>query len=444
MVEQNKMETSPVLRLIISMSLPPLFSMFLQYTYNFVDCIFVSWISEDALTAVSLSFPLTTFMLATSIGIGVGINILIAKKLGEKDYDEANLIVNHGIILSTVMGLTIMTLVFIILKPYFESFGLNPRVYALSIEYMKVCTLMQVPNMVHIAIQKIIQATVNMLAPMGFQIAGVVLNFVLDPILIFGYGPFPEMGIKGAAISTVLGYSLSMVLAFYVLIFRRQKVKIKIAGFRIDFGIFKNIFILGMPSFVMNVLGAVMVSVTNIFLINYSTTAVAFFGAYFKAQQLIVMTVNGLIQGTIPIMSYNFGAKNTKRLNVTARYASIIAGAMMGFGSVLLMVFPESVLRIFMASEEMMVFGVPALRIMSLSYVFNGLSTIIASYMQATARVRYSILINLMRQLLVLVPSMWILSKFIGILGIWMSFILAEIICFIYAYRVYKKKKLTI
>ena len=188
MVEQNKMETTPMLKLIISMSLPPLFSMFLQYTYNFVDCIFVSWISEDALTAVSLSFPLTTFMLASSIGIGVGINILIAKKLGQKDFDKANSIVSHGIILSTIMGLIIMTLVYLILKPYFMSFGLSENVYDLSITYMMICTLMQVPNMVHIAIQKIIQATGNMLAPMLFQIAGVVLNFVLDPILIFGYG----------------------------------------------------------------------------------------------------------------------------------------------------------------------------------------------------------------------------------------------------------------
>lgn len=442
MVEQNKMETTPMLKLIISMSLPPLFSMFLQYTYNFVDCIFVSWISEDALTAVSLSFPLTTFMLASSIGIGVGINILIAKKLGQKDFDKANSIVSHGIILSTIMGLIIMTLVYLILKPYFMSFGLSENVYDLSITYMMICTLMQVPNMVHIVIQKIIQATGNMLAPMLFQIAGVVLNFVLDPILIFGYGPFPEMGIGGAAVSTVLGYSLSMVLAFYILIFTRQKVKIKVKGFRLDMSIFKDIFVFGLPSFIMNVLGAIMVSIANAFLIVYSTTAVAFFGAYFKIQQLIVMTVNGLIQGTIPIMSYNFGAKNYKRLNDSARYASIIAGIMMGLGGILLIVFPRLVLRIFMASEAMMDFGVGALRIMALSYVFNGLSTIIASYMQATARVSYSIIINLMRQLLLLVPSMWILTRLMGMEGVWYSFIVAEFICFIYAGMVFKKKRL--
>ena len=437
--ELNKMETKPILPLIFNMSLPPLFSMFMQYTYNFVDCIFVSWISEDALTAVSLSFPLTTLMLAFSIGTGVGINVLIARYLGKKDQDAADSTVSHGLILSFVFGIFLNIVGLLVLKPYFTAFIDDPRIYGLCIDYMTVCAFMQIPNMVHIAIQKIIQGTGNMLAPMGFQIAGVVLNFVLDPMLIFGVGPFPEMGIRGAAVSTVLGYTLSMLLAFYVLIFTKQKVRIKIRGFKLDMDIFKEIFQLGTPSFIMNALGAFMVTFANIFLIAYSTTAVAFFGAYFKAQQMVVMTVNGLIQGCIPVMSFNFGAKNRQRLQKAFHCGTVIAVIMMGAGALLLSVFPAQILKIFMASDDMLALGIPALRIMATSYVFNGFATMAASYMQSVGKIKHSVLINLMRQLIALLACMWLFTRFIGMTGVWLAFPAAEIITCIMCVYILKK-----
>ena len=422
MTELNKMETKPLLPLIFNMSLPPLFSMFLQFTYNFVDCIFVSWISEDALTAVSLSFPLTTLMLAFSIGVGVGINVLIARRLGEKDQDGADSVVSHGLILSTAFGIFLNIIILIILRPYFNAFIDDPVIYDLCLQYMFICAFFQVPNMVHIAIQKIIQGTGNMLAPMAFQIAGVVVNFIFDPLLIFGIGPFPEMGIKGAAVSSIMGYSFSMLWAFYVLIFTKQKVKIQTKGFKLDFKIFKDIFSLGMPSFIMNALGAFMVSFANVFLIAYSTTAVAFFGAYFKAQQLVVMTVNGLIQGCIPIMSFNFGARNKERLQKAFRYGTVIAVIMMGAGALILSVFPVQILKIFMASDAMIELGVPALRIMATSYIFNGFATMVASYMQSVGKIRYSIFMNLMRQLIALLACMWAFTRIIGMTGVWLAF----------------------
>ena len=432
-----------MLPLILSMSLPPLCSMFMQFTYNFVDCIFVSWISEDALTAVSLSFPLTTLMLAFSIGVGVGINVLVARYLGKKDVESANSIVSHGLILSFFFGLLLNILFMLILKPYFRGFIDDGAIFDLCIEYMMICGFMQIPNMVHIAIQKIIQGTGNMLAPMAFQMAGVVLNFVLDPLLIFGVGPFPEMGIRGAAVSTVLGYTFSMVLAFYVLIFTKQKVRIKVRGFKLDLGIFKEIFMLGMPSFIMNALGAFMVTFANVFLIVYSTTAVAFFGAYFKAQQLVVMTVNGLIQGCIPIMSFNFGAKNYDRLKAAFRYGTVIAVIMMGVGALILSVFPEQVLRIFMASDEMMGFGVSALRIMATSYIFNGIATMAASYMQSVGKIRHSIFINLMRQLIALLAFMWVLTGLMGMTGVWVAFPLAEIVTCLCCWVILRRVKVS-
>ena len=439
MAELNKMETKPMLPLIISMAVPPLISMFMQYTYNFVDCMFVSWLSEDALTAVSLAFPITTFMVAMSIGLGVGVNVLIARYLGQKNQDMADSVVSNGIILSAACGAVVTLVVLFIMKPFFASFTDDPVIYDMAVDYMRICAFMEVANMVHICIQKIIQGTGNMIAPMWFQIAGVLLNFALDPFLIFGIWIFPEMGIKGAAVSTVCGYTFSMILAFYVLIFRKQKVKIKVRGFRIDFKIFKDIFVIGFPSFVMNALGACMTYFTNIFLVAYSTTAVAFFGAYFKLQQVVIMTLNGLVQGCIPVMSYNFGAKNEERLNLAFRYGNIIGIILTGVSIAVLWLFPSQVLTIFNASSAMLSFGVPALRIMCISYVFASIATMVASLMQSTKRVGFSLLINVLRQLGLLLPFMWILSGIFGMDGIWYAFIAAEVITAAISWILYRK-----
>lgn len=439
MGELNKMETKPMLPLIVTMSVPPLISMFLQYTYNFVDCMFVSWISEDALTAVSLAFPITTLMIAMSIGIGVGVNVLIARYLGQKNQDMANSVVSNGIILSAACGVIVTIVVLLIMKPFFASFTEDPAIYDMAVDYMRICAFMEVSSMVHICIQKVLQGTGNMIAPMWFQIAGVLLNFVLDPLLIFGVWIFPEMGVEGAAVSTVCGYTFSMILAFYVLIFRKQKVKIKTKGFKLDFKIFKEIFVIGFPSFLMNALGAFMTYFTNLFLVLYSTTAVAFFGAYFKLQQVVIMTLNGLVQGCIPIMSYNYGAKNEKRLTQTFQYGNTIGILLTGVSIIILCLFPSQVLTAFNASEEMLSFGVPALRIMCISYVFAAIATMVASFMQSTKRVKFSLLINILRQFGLLIPAMWLLSKFMGMTGIWYAFIVAEVITAVISWALYKK-----
>lgn len=438
-VNLNKMETKPMVPLIFSMSIPPLISMCMQFTYNFVDCIFVSWISEDALTAVSLAFPITTLMLAMSIWVGVGVNVLIAGSLGRKDQDMADSIVSNGLILSAAFGTVLTAIILLITKPFFSFFTHDMEIYDLALDYMYICAFFQVPNMVHICIQKVIQGTGNMVAPMWFQIAGVILNFVLDPILIFGYFGMPAMGVEGAAVSTVCGYTFSMILAFWVLIFRKQKVKIKTKGFKLDFKIIRDIFVIGFPSFVMNALGAFMTYFTNIFLVVYSTTAVAFFGAYFKLQQVVIMTLNGLVQGCIPIMSYNYGAKRRQRLQESLKYGTLIGVFFTGLSVIILWMFPEQILRIFNASSEMMSFGVPALKIMCPSYVFAAIATMIASYMQSIKKVRISILINLLRQLVLLLPAMWLLSKLMGMSGIWWAFIVAETITVVVSWTLYKK-----
>ena len=343
---------------------------------------------------------------------------------GKKRQDKANSVVTMGLILSLSVGIIVNIIVLLTMTPYYSAFTEDSRIFEYSCIYMQICAFMQVPNMVHIAIQKMLQATGNMISPMWFQIAGVVFNLVFDPLLIFGIGPFPQMGIKGAALATVLGYVLSMLISLYVLIFTKQKVKLKIKSFVFDVHMFKNIFGYGLPSFAMNVLSSLMITFVNLFLVTYSDTAVAFFGAYFKVQQLIFMSVNGLIQGCLPIMRYNYGAKKYERVNRTYQ-----------------VLFPRQILLLFSASEKMCSVGIPAIRIMALSYCFGGVSTMIATYVQAMGKIVPSMVIQVLRQGVLLFPLMWLLNNNFNIMGIWWSFPLTEFIVFAIAVIIVKMNK---
>lgn len=427
---ENKMGILPVNRLILTMSLPPLFSMFLQYSYNLIDSAFVAKISENALTAVSLSFPLTAIMIAVSVWIGVGINVLIAGHLGKKDTESANKAASTGLLLSFVLGFILNAVVLAIMRIYFGAFTSNSEIFSLCIKYMKICAFMQIPNMVHIAIQKMLQATGNMIAPMWFQIAGVIVNIIFDPLLIFGIGPFPKLGIIGAAIATVMGYAFSMILALILLFNKKQAVHIKKQFFCFDFKIIGQIFSLGFPSFIMNALSAFTVTLANLFLVSYSETAIAFFGAYYKIKQLVEMTVNGLIQGCLPIMRFNYGAGKQSRVKTTFFYGTAYATGMMLMGTVILLAFPMQLLSLFSASEIMLKFGKGAMRIMSAGYMFCGFTTMIATYFQAVDKVSESNILQLMRQLIVLIPVMWLMNRIFQIGGIWISFVITELITF--------------
>ncbi len=441
METENKMAYKPVGRLIMQMSAPPIISMFMQYSYNLVDSMFVARINEQALAAVSLSFPITTLMNALSVWIGVGVNVLIAGYLGQNRQTKADSAATLGLLISVIVGAIINMAALFAMKPYYAAFTQNSEIFEYGMTYMKICAYMQIPNMVHIAIQKMLQATGNMITPMWFQIAGVVFNFVFDPLLIFGIGPFPEMGIAGAALATVLGYTLSMVIALIQLFFTKQKVRPVLRGYRFEPKMMVMMFSYGLPSFIMNALGSFMVNFANMFLVQYSDTAVAFFGAYFKVQQLIVMTVNGLIQGCLPIMRFNCRAQKEDRLKQTFRTGTLIAVIMMLAGTFLVLCFPDGILTLFSASEEMRAFGIPAMRIMSVSFVFGGISTMIATYEQATDKVVPSMVIQLLRQGVLLVPMMWLLNHVMQIAGIWIAFPVTEIIVCAGAVMLMKKRK---
>lgn len=251
---ENKMAYQPINKLILHMSSPPLISMFLQYSYNLVDSMFVAKINEQALAAVSLSFPITTLMNALSVWIGVGVNVLIAGYLGQNKSEKANSAATLGLLLSVIVGTAVNIAVLFIIKPYYTAFTQNSEIFEYGLTYMKICAFMQLPNMVHIAIQKMLQATGNMITPMWFQIAGVIFNFIFDPLLIFGIGPFPEMEIAGAALATVLGYTLSMLIALIQLFFTKQKVRPMLKGYHFELQMLGQLISYGLPSFIMNAL----------------------------------------------------------------------------------------------------------------------------------------------------------------------------------------------
>ena len=421
MTQANKMGTQKMLPLIFSMTWPPFCSMMMAYSYNLVDSMFVSWAGKDELAAVSLAFPINTFMVSCAIGFGVGINVLVSRHLGEQNQAAANEAATNGLVLAALIGVFFNILLLFLVKPYFRIF------------------LDDANLMLQIGIQKILQGTGNMIAPMWLQMSGVIFNFVVDPMLIFGWGPFPEMGVRGAAIATVFGYVFSAALSFYVLLCRKQKVTVRFHGYRLNLKQGLETVKIGIPSFLMNVLGAVMVSAANAVLVGYSITAVSFFGAYFKIQQIVERGVNSLVQGVLPIMSYNYGAKNYDRLHHAFRLGIAFAVAIMGIGALLIFLFPGMILSIFKADEAMIQIGVTGMRIMVLGYVFAGMGIIFATYMQAIKNIRQSIVINLFRQAVILLPLMFILSRTFGIIGVWTAFPIAEITTCLYSFGVYKK-----
>ncbi len=425
--------------LIFNMTWPPFCSMMMAYSYNLVDSMFVAWAGHDELAAVSLAFPLNTFMIACSIGFGVGINVLVARHLGEKDQSAADEAATNGLVMAFFIGVILNALLLLLIKPYFRIFIDDMVLMELCLQYSNILAFMIVPSMLQIGIQKILQGTGNMIAPMWLQMSGVIFNFALDPALIFGWGPFPELGVKGAAIATVFGYTFSGALSFYVLLCRKQKVTVRFRGYRPNMAQTAETLKIGAPSFLMNVLGAVMVSVSNAVLVRFSITAVSFFGAYFKVQQIIERGVNSLVQGVLPIMSYNYGAKEYGRLQEALKLGLIFAAVIMGIGTVAVILFPQQILGIFKADQAMLDIGVPAMRIMVTGYVFAGMAIIFATYMQAVKNIRQSIIINLLRQAVILIPLMMVLSSVMGVTGVWLAFPMAEVSTCIYSYMIYRK-----
>lgn len=424
--QRNKMGTKPVFPLLMSMAFPPMLSMLIQSMYNIVDSMFVARFSQNALTAVSLAFPLQNLVLAVAVGAGVGVNSYISRKLGARDRDAANAAVTHGFLLSFAHAIFFVLFGLVAIKPFFRMFTDSPEIISLACDYSYIVVLGAFAQLFHIMVEKLLQSTGRMLAPMLLQTIGAIANIILDPILIFGLLGAPRMGVRGAAIATLLGQILSMTLSLLVFFLRDQDLRMDLKKFRPDLRAVAQIYAVGVPTMLMNALGSVLVTLLNSILIRFSELAVSVFGVYFKLQTFVFMPVSGLTQGALPIMGYNYGAQNRRRLLSTLRCAVLVAVGIMAAGNLLFVLIPDKLLLLFNASPEMLEMGTSALRIISCSYIFAAVGLIFSTMFQAVGKGSYSLTVFLMRQLIVVVPLAFLLSRTLGLNGIWLSFPIAE------------------
>lgn len=424
--QRNKMGTKPVFPLLMSMAFPPMLSMLIQSMYNIVDSMFVARFSQNALTAVSLAFPLQNLVLAVAVGAGVGVNSYISRKLGARDRDAANAAVTHGFLLSFAHASFFVLFGLVAIKPFFRMFTDSPEIISLACDYSYIVVLGAFAQLFHIMVEKLLQSTGRMLAPMLLQTIGAIANIILDPILIFGLLGAPRMGVRGAAIATLMGQILSMTLSLLVFFLRDQDLRMDLKKFRPDLRAVAQIYAVGVPTMLMNALGSLLVTLLNSILIRFSELAVSVFGVYFKLQTFVFMPVSGLTQGALPIMGYNYGAQNRRRLLSTLRCAALVAVGIMAAGNLLFVLIPDKLLLLFNASPEMLEIGVSALRIISCSYIFAAVGLIFSTMFQAVGKGSYSLTVFLMRQLIVVVPLAFLLSRTLGLNGIWLSFPIAE------------------
>lgn len=440
-VRKNRMGTEPILKLITKMSIPAMFSMLVQALYNIVDSIFVAQISDEALTAISLAFPVQVLLIAVAVGTGVGVNSLISRRLGERRQDDAENAAKHGIILGFISWVPFLIFGLLFTRIFFESFTSNQDIINLGVKYTSCVSIFSFGVLVQCIIERILQATGNMIYPMVFQIIGAVTNVILDPILIFGLLGFPKMGILGAAVATVVAQIFSMIYSFYVLINKDHEINVKFKNFKFNGKIVKEIYAVGLPSVILQSISAIMVVAMNNILIAFSEIAVSVMGIYFKLQSFVFMPVFGLTNGIMPIMGYNFGAGNKKRLVSTIKISCIISAAIMFVGTLIFSFFGENLLMIFNASESMINIGVKALRIISFSFLPASIGIVISTFFQATNHGMESLVMSFLRQLVGIIPVAYFLAMF-GLDYVWFAFpisellsILAAFIMFIYIYK---------
>ena len=442
---QNKMGTAPVLPLIFSMALPAMFSMLVQALYNIVDSYFVAQVSEKGLAAVSLAFPLQNLLISFAVGTAVGVTSLISRRLGQGRQEEANSAAAHGILLALCTWVLFAIYGAFFSTPFFRLFETDPEIIQMGSSYISICCVFSFGVFVEVTLEKTLQATGNMIWPMIFQLIGAVTNIILDPIMIFGLLGFPAMGVAGAAIATVIGQILSMVVSSLVITFRDHDIHITFRGFRPDWKIIKDIYVVGVPSIVMQSIGTVMTMAINGILSSFSTAAYTVFGLYFKLQSFVFMPVFGLNQGLLPILGYNYGARNKRRMMSAFRSGCVIALVIMAVGMVIFLAFPQWLLGIFNASADLLEIGVPALRIICTCFLFAALGIVSSTLFQAVGRGIYSLIVSLMRQLVVLVPAAWLLAQITHqVTAVWWAFPIAEcfslVVSLVLFLRLYRKE----
>lgn len=443
MTKENKMGVMPVTKLIITMSLPMMISMLVQALYNVVDSIFVSQVCEDALTAVSLAFPVQNLMIGVATGTGVGINALLSRALGAKDFEKANKVASNGMLLAILSGLAFMLFGFVGVKIFFAGqIEQDSAIYGYGVDYLSVICIYSVGVFGQVTTERLMQATGKTTLSMFTQLTGAIINIILDPLFILGIGPFPRLEAKGAAVATVIGQICSFMMGLLLNKRFNREIHLSFRKFRPDGRIIAEIYKIGVPSILMVAIGSFMNFFLNRILLSFSSTAAAVFGVYFKLQSFVFMPVFGLNNGVIPIIAYNYGAKKRDRIIKAIRFSCVIAVVIMTLGTLLMWLIPEQMLRLFDASEDMMAIGVPALKTISLSFILAAVNINFGASFQALGRSYYSMIVSFARQIVVLLPVAYLLSK-TGVLDyVWYAFPIAEIaslaatlICFISIYK---------
>ena len=444
-IQENKMGVLPIRPLLLGMAWPAILSMTISALYNIVDSIFVAKLSEDALTAVSIVSPIQMLIIALSVGSGVGINSLIARRLGAHRQEEADQAASTGLRIGVFNYLVFLLIgvcfTDIFVSGYAEKGG---YIYQQAVIYMQIVCIGSFFLNMQVVFEKILQSTGNMIAPMICSLTGAVINIILDPILIFGLLGAPRLEVAGAAIATITGQLFGMLVGAFIIFKGEHLVNIQVKGFKFDWEIVADIYKVGLPSIVMQSIGSVMIIFYNMILVAYSTTAVAVLGVYFKIQSFVFMPVFGLNQGAMPIMGFNYGAAKKDRLMQTYKEALKIALLVMALGLLLFQALPKQLLLMFDASADMLAIGVPALRIISLCFLPAAFGIITGTLFQGTGHGVYSLLCSVIRQLLGILPLAFILIRIGGVTLSWASFPLAELLGLAYSalmlQRLYKNE----
>lgn len=442
--KENPMGTRPINSLLISMSLPIVISMIVQALYNIVDSMFVARVSENALTAVSLAFPVQNLMISVATGTGVGINALLSRSLGEKNFDRANRTAKNGIFLLVVSAIVFAIVGGVFSHMFFAVQTNDAEIVEAGTVYTRICTIWSIGLFMQITMERLLQATGKSIYSMVTQLTGAVINIILDPIMIFGLLGFPKMGVAGAALATVVGQTIAACLAVFFNLKKNTELNYSFHGFRPDGEIIRHIYAVGVPSIIMASISSVMNFGMNKILMTFSSTATAVFGVYYKLQSFVFMPTFGLNNGMVPILAYNLGARKKKRMIRTIRLSVIYAISIMLIGLAVFQLIPGDLLRLFDASEDMLSIGIPALRIISLSFTFAGFCVVSSSVFQALGHGFLSLMFSLIRQLVVLLPVAYILSRFRVLNLVWWSFPIAEvagvILCIFFLMYAYRKE----
>jgi putative MATE family efflux protein len=428
-IAENKMGVMPEGRLLLNMSLPMMISMLVQAMYNIVDSIFVARISEDALTAVSLAFPLQSLLIAIGAGTGVGVNALISRGLGEKKQKKVDAVAVNGIFVYILSYLAVVIFALLAIRPFYrmQTGAGQENIMNLGITYLSIVMFFSFGVFAQFIFERMLQATGRTVLTMISQMTGAVINIILDPILIFGLLGAPKLGIAGAAIATVIGQIIAATIAMIYNLKKNTDVHISFKGFRPNGRIIREIYTIGIPSIIMQSIGSVMTAGMNLILMDISSTATAVFGVYFKLQSFFFMPVFGLNNGLIPIISYNYGARKKSRMMKTLKYGYMIAFFFTFIGFLCFMLFPEQLLGLFDASADMLAIGIPALRTIAIHFLVAWFCIVTGSLFQAVGNALYSMYISIARQLVVLLPAAYILAKIGGLSMIWWCFPIAEV-----------------